>query len=39
MGRRLADQIPGARLTLYPEDGHFSLIIYRLRELVDDLMA
>jgi pimeloyl-ACP methyl ester carboxylesterase len=34
MGRYLSSQIPGARLTRYPEDGHFSLIVSRLRELV-----
>jgi pimeloyl-ACP methyl ester carboxylesterase len=37
MGRHLSKRIPGARLTLYPEDGHFSLIIYRLKEMVEDL--
>lgn len=38
-GRHLSKVIPGAHLKLYPKDGHFSLIVYRLRELVDDLMA
>jgi pimeloyl-ACP methyl ester carboxylesterase len=34
IGRYLSQRIPGARLTLYPEDGHFSLIISRLKEIV-----
>ncbi len=38
MGRHLSERIPGARLTLYPEDGHFSLVVFRLREMVEDLI-
>ncbi len=38
MGRCLSKEIPGARLTLYPEEGHFSLVISRLREVVEDLI-
>jgi pimeloyl-ACP methyl ester carboxylesterase len=34
MGRYLSQRIPGARLTLYPEEGHFSLIVCRLKEIV-----
>jgi pimeloyl-ACP methyl ester carboxylesterase len=34
-GRWLADAIPGARLELFPDEGHFSLIFRRYREVVD----
>jgi pimeloyl-ACP methyl ester carboxylesterase len=34
MGRYLSQRIPRTRLTLYPEDGHFSLIVSRLKEIV-----
>jgi pimeloyl-ACP methyl ester carboxylesterase len=34
MGRCLSQRIPRTRLTLYPEDGHFSLIVSRLKEIV-----
>jgi pimeloyl-ACP methyl ester carboxylesterase len=39
MGRHLSKLIPKARLTLYPEDGHFSLIVSRLMELVENLIG
>jgi pimeloyl-ACP methyl ester carboxylesterase len=38
MGRRLSKLIPKARLMLYPEDGHFSLIISRLEGMMEGLM-
>lgn len=34
-GRWLADAIPGAQLELFPDEGHFSLISRRYREVVD----
>jgi pimeloyl-ACP methyl ester carboxylesterase len=38
MGRYMSQRIPGTRLTLYPEEGHFSLVVSRLRELVENLI-
>lgn len=34
-GRWLADAIPGAQLRLLPDEGHFSLIFRRYREVID----
>jgi pimeloyl-ACP methyl ester carboxylesterase len=36
-GRWLADAIPGAQLRLFPDEGHFSLIFQRYREVIDRL--
>jgi len=38
MGRYLSEQIPGARLTIFPEDGHFSPLVSRLEEIVAALI-
>ncbi len=38
-GRWLADNIPGARAHLLPEEGHFSIVELRWHEVVDDLMS
>jgi pimeloyl-ACP methyl ester carboxylesterase len=34
-GRWLADAVPGAQLELLPDEGHFSLIFRRYREVID----
>ena len=34
-GSWLADAIPGAQLRLLPDEGHFSLIFRRYREVID----
>jgi len=39
MGRYLSEHIPRARLTRYPIDGHFSLVVSRLKDLVGALIC
>jgi len=34
----LAANIPGARLRLYPEEGHISLLVCRFGEMLDELI-
>ena len=37
MGHRLADEIPTCRARFFPEDGHFSIIVNRLEEILAGL--
>jgi pimeloyl-ACP methyl ester carboxylesterase len=39
MGHRLAATIPGCRARFLPDEGHFSLPVLRLREILEDLLA
>ena len=34
MGHMLADEIPACRAMFYPEDGHFSIIVHRMSEIL-----
>ncbi len=39
MGRYQAQAIPNCRATFYPDDGHFSLVVDRMEEIVGTLAA
>lgn len=38
-GRWLSRRIPGAVAHLLPEDGHLSILVGRIGEIVDDLLV
>lgn len=38
-GRWLAEHVPGATAHLHPEEGHLSIRVLRVGEILDDLMA
>jgi hypothetical protein len=39
MGRRLAAALSGCRARFYPEEGHFSLPVRRIEEILATLAA
>jgi hypothetical protein len=39
MGRWLARSVPGCSATFFPEDGHFSLPVNRIDEILRTLAA
>jgi hypothetical protein len=39
MGKRLAAAIPGCRARFYPGEGHFSLPVRRMNEILSALLG
>ncbi len=39
MGRYLADKLPNARLHMYPEEGHLSIVVNRFVDCLRDFQT